>query len=202
MLKATPKIYFKYLVLIHILFIACYFGSAATVNSSTVMNHFYFEFEKNIPIIPWMIFIYISTFLMSIILPFLLTDKDIKYFVSEVAIATVLASIFFYFFPTQLGFDHPKDVEYLNFMFQFLWSIDTPNNLFPSLHVTYSLLFSLAIFTHLRSITAKATTVIWFILLCSSVIYTHQHHLLDIPSGIILAIFSKWIYKKIQGSRI
>ena len=195
MLKATPKVYLKYLFIIHALFLICYFGSAATVDSSTVMNHFYFEFEKTIPIIPWMIFIYFSTFIMSVLLPFLLDDNDLKDFIIEIGISTILGSIFFYFVPTQLGFDHPEHVESFNYIFQFLWAIDTPNNLLPSLHVTYSLLFALAIFKHLKSYLTKSITIIWFILLCFSVVLTHQHHLLDIPAGIVLALFSKKFYR-------
>lgn len=157
------------------------------------------QWELGIPLIPWMIYPYISLNLLFVVAAFVLKDiSSVKGFCLSLIVGAIVAGFIFYFFPGQLGFVRETVPGYEQY-FDFMFSIDHPHNLFPSLHVTYS---TLAIFAMIEQTTNKifhAFMYVWLVLISASVVFVHQHHLFDIVSGFILAlVIYKLVYEKIH----
>ena len=109
-----------------------------------------------------------------------------------------IAAIFFILFPAELGFSRVENIEGYEFMYNTIHAIDRPHNLAPSLHIAYSSLGAYVLSSETQSELLKGMIWIWFLLICSSIVLVHQHHLFDIFTGVILALVVKYlIYDKL-----
>lgn len=175
-----------------------YFG--ANEVASTLKRHYgiYFEFEKDIPLIPWMIYIYASFHLLLLLNLFIIKDpKVIKAYTISLMSSTLIASVVFLIFPGELGFSRTDNIVGYETMYLFLHQIDHPFNLYPSLHITFSVITAFAMFDQTKSKWFSFFLVTWIVLICCSVILVHQHHLFDILTGLLLAyLVVKLIYRK------
>ncbi len=159
----------------------------------------YFGTELAIPLLPFMIVIYFSFNLLTGTSLFVLNRLELRAFAWSSMICTLAAAFFFYFFPTICGFERPtlEEVGIWRPWFEFLYSFDQPQNLVPSLHVTYSALAVYVMTPRVRPMGRKILAS-WLVLLCASVLFTHQHHVLDIAGGLLLgyAVF-RWGFQPI-----
>ncbi|WP_127718392.1 phosphatase PAP2 family protein [Halobacteriovorax sp. HLS] len=148
----------------------------------------YTDWELDIPLIPWMIYPYLSLNLLFLISAFVIKDVSaIKGYCLGIVAGALAAGVIFYFFPGNLGFVR-QEVPGYESIYRAMFEIDQPHNLFPSLHITYS---SISIWTMIEQTRNKVFHFIlwlWLILISMSVVFVHQHHLFDIVSGYILAI--------------
>ncbi len=71
--------------------------------------------------------------------------------------------------------------------YQLLHTVDKPYNQLPSLHVSYALLLMVTIWHSLNSIINKVALATLSLLIILSTLFTWQHHLLDVISGIFMA---------------
>jgi membrane-associated phospholipid phosphatase len=71
-----------------------------------------------------------------------------------------------------------------------LYSMDLPHNLMPSLHVSWSALFVISLRSASPAWLRRAFEA-WFVALCTSVLLVHQHHVLDVAGGILVALAAK-----------
>jgi membrane-associated phospholipid phosphatase len=104
-------------------------------------------------------------------------------------ITLVGAAIIFVLFPTDLGFSRviPTDFPF-NVIFENIHNLDKPHNLVPSLHVTFSALaFFAVVEMHRSKKWLHAILAVWMMGIAASVIFTRQHHVLDIAGGLLLA---------------
>jgi membrane-associated phospholipid phosphatase len=65
--------------------------------------------------------------------------------------------------------------------------VDLPHNLVPSLHVTFSALILFSLIDASVLFAAKLALSAWLILICLSTLLVHQHHLLDVAAGLLVA---------------
>ena len=155
----------------------------------------YFDWELNIPHIPWMMIFYRTLDVILIIVLFLLSKKNMKQYGKAMIFSILIAAPIFIIFPTQLGFERLQNFENFETLYKILYALDHPHNLFPSMHVCYA---SLGIWAIIREypkyIIWHLVLWTWLILICASIILVHQHHLLDIPGGLILAWLSFKIF--------
>lgn len=162
----------------------------------------YTQWELEIPLVPVMIYPYLSLNLLFLMSAFVLKEiTSIKAFCSSLIVGALFAGIFFYFFPGELGFIRTSVPGY-DAIFNFMFQIDKPHNLYPSLHVTYSTLAVLAMIEQTKSKSFHSFLIIWLVLIIISVVLVHQHHLFDIVTGFILALLlNKLIYSKIHKTK-
>ncbi len=148
----------------------------------------FLDFETQIPLIPWMIYPYVSLNLLFVFAAFVLEEvEDIKGLCLSLVVAAFSAGIVFYLFPGKLGFVRQSVPGYEKY-FETMFALDHPHNLFPSLHITYS---SITFWIMNRSKPKrwfKFINHLWLFLISCSVVLVHQHHLFDILTGFILAI--------------
>jgi membrane-associated phospholipid phosphatase len=168
---------------------------------SEKLYQLYFPWELNIPLIPWMILPYRSIEIIFYTSIFFLDHHALKKYGIQMMAAMIIAAIIFIVFPGECGFVRP-DPELLGgykIFFKILYYLDKPHNLYPSLHITYSYLGLRAFYDFTKSRKLKLTFTLWFILICFSVIFTHQHHLFDLILGLILGVFTYSFSDKIKN---
>ena len=146
-----------------------------------------------------MIYIYASFHLLLALNFFIIKDpKVIKAFTISLMASSFIAGLVFLSFPGKLGFSRVDGIAGYEAMYLFLHEIDHPHNLFPSLHITFSVLTAFAMFDQTTNKWFHGFLLVWITLICCSVVLVHQHHLFDIFTGLVLSfIVIKYIYKRV-----
>ena len=149
----------------------------------------YFAAELAVPFVPIFVWPYLSLYALFFVPPFILEPKQMNILGRGLVGVTVFAGIAFLLFPAQLGFERevPADPFYAS-LFEGLFAVDHPHNLVPSLHVAFSALILITLIRAVETRVAKAILGGWLVLLCVSTILVHQHHLLDIATGLLVAV--------------
>ena len=176
-----------------------YLGTNEIAAQRTSFYQLYFEFERDIPMVPWMIHIY-NSFHVLLLLNFLILKNPLKIRAIAISLITssAIASVFFLLFPAELGFSRTENIQGYEFWYDALHWLDHPHNLVPSLHITFSALSVYVISTEIGSVFLKLIFLLWFLLICSSIVLVHQHHLTDVVSGFVLAVLVKFaVYDKL-----
>lgn len=157
----------------------------------------FIESELAIPFVPEFFWVYSSMYVLFFTPPFFLRSDQLTRLGKTLVTATIASGIIYIFIPTQLGFERirPDDPLYNRF-FSDMFSLDLPHNLVPSLHVVYSTIIILAILENMRSFVSKSIFLGWLILLCLSTLLVHQHHLLDVITGLFIAVLIRKYYGK------
>ncbi|MCP4914838.1 MAG: phosphatase PAP2 family protein [Oligoflexia bacterium] len=158
--------------------------------ASGVENHYamYTQWELSIPLLPWMIIPYLSLNLLFVVAAFILkTPTVIKAYCLSLVLGALMAAVIFIIFPGELGFVR-QGAPYFTAIFEGMYAIDKPHNLYPSLHVTYSSLSIWAMLEQSKNKILHAFLWVWLFLISFSVVFVHQHHLFDIVTGWILAL--------------
>lgn len=145
--------------------------------------------DKKIPFISWMITIYFGCYISWAINYILCVKEENKRFIIAHFIGETICFLFFVFFPTTM--DRPVVSDGL---VSFMYKVDSPDNLFPSLHCFISFLCYLGVRDIENiSIKYKYFTLFLAILVCISTLTVKQHVLADVFAGVILAIFSYYL---------
>lgn len=181
-----------------------YLGTNEIAAQRTSFYQLYFEFEREIPMVPWMIHVY-NSFHVLLLLNFLIIKNPLK--IRAIAISLIassaIAALFFLLFPAELGFSRTENMMGYEFWYDALHWLDHPHNLVPSLHITFSALSTYVISTEINSRVLKSLFLVWFLLICSSIVLVHQHHLIDIFTGLLLAVIVKFsLYDKLIINKV
>ena len=149
---------------------------------------FYFEWERGIPFVPFMVLPYLSIDLFFVAAPFLLrSERELRIFAWRIASAILVAGVFFLLVPLRFAFARPQPTGWLGTLFGWFLAVDAPFNLFPSLHAALWLLLLEVYARHLRGV-VKLLILAWFALIGLSPLLTQQHHVIDILGGLLLAL--------------
>ena len=148
----------------------------------------YIESELSIPFVPVFVWAYLSLYVLFFIPPFFLRPARMDALGKQLVAATIFCGVIFMLLPAKLGFERtvPDDTFYRS-IFANLFEVDLPHNMVPSLHVTFS---SLILFTLIDAQQVHLPKLIfgaWFVLICASTVLVHQHHILDVATGLLVA---------------
>ena len=146
---------------------------------------FSFAWERSIPFVPWMIVPYLSLNLLTLSPVFFMTAPEVRRLGRAMALATVLAAPVFYFFPAPIAFTRPESVPLWDPLFQLLWALDNTGNTLPSMHITFSSITVILLWPKLSTMQRRGFAL-WYGLISLAVLFTWQHHVLDIFSGMAL----------------
>jgi membrane-associated phospholipid phosphatase len=147
---------------------------------------FYFDWERNVPFVPWMIYVYFSLNALTGLTLFILDEDAMLRYGKAIGASILAAGVFFLLFPAEMAMQRPLAVPGYEGPFGLLHGMDHPHNLVPSLHVTFS---ALSVFSMSpgRPAWFRAALAFWLALICAAVVLVHQHHLADIAGGFALA---------------
>jgi hypothetical protein len=151
-----------------------------------------FAWEGAIPFIDWTIVPYWSINLFYALCLFInTTPRGVDTLAKRYLTIQLVAVACFIAFPLQAIFVRPQTSGLPGFMFDVLGGFDKPFNQAPSLHIA----LLVVIWDHLRGrLTGKALLLwhVWCFLIGASVLTTWQHHVIDIPTGMLLGLLAAW----------
>lgn len=145
-----------------------------------------FQWELNIPFVPWLVIPYWSIdlfFLCAFFLP--ATRLRLQTLLKRVLWAVAIAGCFFLLFPLRLLFVRPAVDGPVSVLFGALDNLNNFYNLAPSLHIVLQLI----LWPEYRSrISGRWLLLlnVWFILIACSTVLVWQHQLIDIFFGGLL----------------
>jgi membrane-associated phospholipid phosphatase len=152
-----------------------------------------FAWEGAIPFIDWTIVPYWSINLFYALCLFInTTPRGVDTLAKRYLTIQLVAVACFIAFPLQAIFVRPQTSGLPGFMFDVLGGFDKPFNQAPSLHIA----LLVVIWDHLRGrLTGKALLLwhVWCFLIGASVLTTWQHHVIDIPTGMLLGLLAAWL---------
>lgn len=175
-----------------IFFLVVYGGCNWVTAKRADVGEWYFEWERRIPFLSIMILPYMSIDLFFVAGPFLCERREeLRTLSRRIVMAIVAGAVGFLVLPLRFAFERPAVEGWLGAIFDGFRMLDQPHNLVPSLHITL-----LAILTDLY---ARHTTgllrvglLMWFGLVGVSTVFTYQHHVVDVVSGLALAVVCFW----------
>ena len=170
-----------------VLFLIVYGGCNWITARRANVGTFYFEWEREIPFVPFFALPYMSIDLFFVVAPFLCrTDRELSILARRIATAILVAGFCFLLFPLRFAFPRPHVDGWLGVVFNWFRGLDAPYNLLPSLHAALTLILLDSYFRYTRGF-IRVATMIWFVLIAFSPILTYQHHVIDIIGGVLLA---------------
>lgn len=186
-------------LLIDLLFLPIYLGCNWLTQQREDLLHLYLPAELSIPLVPWAIWPYLSMFLLFCLPLFTLPRERARSEALAAILGLLAAALIWLLLPARLGFERVEPVGYEAF-YGLIFVLDAPHNLVPSLHVIFSTLVVLACGRDAPK-TARIGLWIWLGCIAASTLLTHQHHLLDVASGFVLALVCRnlvlrWVKRK------
>jgi len=167
-----------------------------------------FPFEKHIPFYPAWSIVYLSINLYLWAALFVFKRWQLLAALAIALIAeTILAGIFFIIFPVKLEYPFITIQHQYATLIHVAQFMSMQNNYFPSLHTAFAFTCAFA-YQKYCSVPAQIGFYIWALLIPISTLFIHEHQLMDLIAGFILAIiayrfifipFVRFFYEKING---
>lgn len=160
--------------------------------------------DEALPLCPAFIWIYVGAFLQWFVNWAMLSRQERSFMNRRLAgewVSKLLCSVCFMLLPTALTHRPTPETDTLSgFLTAFVFAVDTPENLFPSIHCLESWLCLRNAFA-MKNVPRgyKWGTAVFSLLVMASTLLVKQHVLLDIPAGILAAeiglLVSKYLHK-------
>lgn len=183
-------LYLKINLTLNLLFVVVYGGANQLASLRGDPYHFFAEWERNVPLVPAMIYVYLSISLLFWLPLFVLDAACLRRLGIAAAICIVIAGLCFVLFPGTTGFAPTSFAQSTDSiescLFDILHRLDKPYNTAPSLHVSLSTLIILATNHSVVSRLLWIGLLLWLCIIILSVVLVHQHHLVDVVTGWIL----------------
>ena len=179
-----------------LLFLVVYGTTNWITSQRADVGTWYFQWELAIPFVPLMIIPYMSIDLFFVAAPFLCRDKrTLKMLALRISFCILVAGICFLLFPLKLVFERQAVQGWLGVIFDAFLAMDKPYNLLPSLHIALRTILAEVYARKTRGLTNVAVHV-WFSLVGFSTLLTHQHHVVDVVGGFVLAALSIYLFRQ------
>ncbi|MES2920974.1 MAG: phosphatase PAP2/dual specificity phosphatase family protein [Verrucomicrobiota bacterium] len=182
--------------LLSILFLVVY-GATNTITSwRHDVGSMYFEWERHIPFLPWMVIPYLSIDLFFVAAPFLCSSDDERHtFARRITTAILIAAVCFLLFPLKFSFERPQMSGWLGAVFDWFRTMDKPFNEMPSLHIALRTILAGVYARHTKGV-VRWLLLVWFSLIGLSTVFTYQHHVMDVAGGFLLGILCIYLHRE------
>jgi len=182
-------------------FALVYGGADALTRRRTWRVPVHLPGELRIPFIPAMTVFYMSLYVLFVLAPFILrTRREVRALVCTLALVIAAGGMGFLLFPAELAFAPPSEGELGPWadLYHLADALNLTYNLVPSLHVAMSVV-CVAIFSPRAPEAGKLLLWSWAVLIAASTLLIHQHHLLDVVTGWLLALVGvKAIFQRLD----
>lgn len=153
-----------------------------------------FEWEREIPFIPWTIIPYWSIDLFYGLSFLMCRDgQEVDRHALRLLAVQVISVSCFLLFPLHFSFERPAVDGFFGTLFDALMGFDKPYNQAPSLHIGL-LVVIWARFAAGTPRTYRWLVHAWAALIALSVLTTYQHHFIDIPTGALVGFLCLWLW--------
>jgi membrane-associated phospholipid phosphatase len=167
-----------------------YAGMDALTAHRSLRVPIHFAAELRMPLVPAMSLFYMSIYPLFLMAPFVLrTRREFRAVVITLALIIGCSGIVFLLLPAQLAYAPTPEAD-LGIWAGLYHLSDTLNltyNLLPSLHVALAVACA-AVFAPHAPAAVKAGLWLWVSLIAASTLLIHQHHVLDVVTGWLLAV--------------
>lgn len=164
--------------------------------------------DQSIPLVSSWMYVYFGCYVFWVINYILVAriyrdDKSTFYrFVTTDMVSRLVCAFFFMAFPTTNVRPEIIEATFSDKLLAFLYRIDQPTNLFPSIHCLVSWLCFAGIRKSEKVTTwYKVFSCIMALLVVASTQFTKQHYIADAVAGIAIAEFLFWLNKRISVYR-
>jgi membrane-associated phospholipid phosphatase len=189
----------KYVLFLFSFYFLSYFLIQSVITSG---HNLLTSLDQLIPFVPEFIWIYHTLIPVFIITTMILIERKSVFYTAffSVLLASIVMNLFYIYFPVT----YPRDMWQLTepslsgFFVELTRRVDGANNAFPSGHVTLSCLLTLLIgLTNFakRYNWLQPLYAVWAILIAASTLTLKQHFIVDVVSGIILALMCYLLMK-------
>lgn len=183
--------------------ITCFIFNSFVYSGAQLLmkNKYHYDFttalDKSIPFKKEWIVIYIVCYLFWTINYILITREGKEKwfrFASADLMSKMICGVFFIILPTTNVRPPVPGNDLFSWLVRFIYQLDPPTNLFPSIHCLVSWLCFIGI-RKSEKIPRwyKVFSCIFAILVCVSTQFTKQHYLIDIAGGILIAELSFFV---------
>jgi hypothetical protein len=181
-------------IALSVYFIAIYSTTNLLASQQPAVPSVYFAWERHMPFVPAMIVPYMSIDLFFFFAPFLCAERrQMRVHAMRIIFAVTVAGIIFFVAPLKYGFERPRVEGMFAPIFTLLWSADLPFNLAPSLHLALRTILWPVYVRRTRG-TLRLCVKIWFLAIGISTLLVHQHHLIDVVSGVALGMMALYVF--------
>jgi protein-tyrosine phosphatase len=197
-LTAREPIRFKHslawLVLLAPIFFLSYGWANQLAASRDVTASIVFGWERIIPFLPWTIIPYWSIDLMyGLSFLALRSPREVNHHGLRLLSAQLISVAFFVAFPLRFSADKPVTEGLFGALFDALAGFDLPYNQAPSLHISLLVIIWWSLIRH-ASPGRRWLWHGWALLVAGSVLTTWQHHFFDVPTGLLVGLFTLWLW--------
>lgn len=165
--------------------------------------------DDHIPLVTWMIVFYVFSYVFWVV-GFVIIGRENKETCYELLsgemIAKAMCLVFFFAMPTEMV-DWPSGQFEINNVFdwgtQFIYDMDEPNNLFPSIHCLESWVVTRGAFRCEKPRKwYRVYCVVIMLGIFASTVLVRQHVVVDIVGGILVAELGLVLAKRFRTGRI
>ena len=147
--------------------------------------------DSLVPFLPWMIGVYLGCFLFWFLhyrlVAHLPREKADRFFAANL-LAKAIIFLFYILLPTKMTRPALSGTGFWDLCLRFMYWIDEPNNLFPSLHCMIAWLCWLGVRGNAEVPPLwRITAFVMALAVCFSTLAIRQHVLLDVFGGILLS---------------
>lgn len=176
-----------------------FYEGARWISKNAIHHNLTTPADSLFPFLPWTIVIYFGCFLWWGIVYWLMAGLDREEgdrFFSALILAEAICFIIYIVFPTTNIRPEVSGSSVWDQLMRFLYRIDAPDNLFPSIHCMISWLCWISLKNNREvSIYFRYGSLFMAIAVCLSTLTTRQHVLPDVAAGILLAELCRMIMK-------
>jgi hypothetical protein len=158
--------------------------------------------ELSIPFVPAMVLGYVSINLLFVMAPFVLRRRrELHALTITMAVMILVAGIGFLLVPSEAAFaahDLSEEGSVLNSLIAVAKRVALRHNMVPSLHIALGTICVMAYADRAHPF-GKALLYGWATLIAASTLLIHQHHLIDVVTGLGLAwagkrfLYDRWL---------
>lgn len=160
-------------------------------NNTLHANSVELELDRMIPFVSIFVipYLYWYIYVFAGLVFFAMKNKEAyKKLMLTIVISMLCCYSIYYFFPTTVVRPKIVNINFMNQLVKFVYSMDKPYNCFPSIHILNLFLVSLFFYRYNKNKFFKIFISLNFIMISLSILFVKQHYVLDILSAILLAM--------------
>lgn len=173
-------------LLIDVLFLTIYGSINWLTQQRENLLDLYLPVELAVPLVPEAIWVYFSMFLLFCLPLFTLPRERARNEALAAILGLLVSALIWLLLPARLGFERVLPIGYET-LYELIFILDAPHNLVPSLHLVFSTLSVLACGRDAAK-PIRLGLWIWLVCIAVSTLLTHQHHVLDVVTGFMVAV--------------
>ncbi len=182
-----------------LLYMMFHFGFYVGISHVTLDNqtHLLTNFDTSIPFKPIWIIAYVSMYMIPIIPMFAKWSwGDMKRYGEALLVIYAITFPLFLLMPSSYPWPDLSGNGLLMSFTRLMFSLDNPNNTFPSLHISMPVLVTIIYWS--RNKPMSVALLAWSILIGLSVLFVKKHYIIDIPGGVLVATAAYFLGYKYQ----